>query len=76
MKCTNKKSIPERTRPGLKTFALIAGNSQGDGAQIFCAKTATGDQNIKMLKMTTWNVRNLHATGKLKELTHELEEYR
>jgi len=55
MKSTNKESIPERTRPGLPTSALIAGKFQGDGAPHLCAKTATGDQK-KMLKMMTQSI--------------------
>jgi len=46
-------------------------------------KKATDDANIKCIKMMTqetvietWNVRTLHATGKLKELKHELHRYR
>ena len=82
MKSTKKKSIPDRTRPGSTTSARIAGNSQGESAPHLCVKTTTGDQSqkIEMLKqgivIGTWNVRTLHATGKLKELTHELQRYR
>lgn len=67
-------NIPDRSRPGSTTTALSIGVHQGGHA-----KYATGEQKIKLAKDTfttgTWNVRTLHADGKLNELEHEMDRY-
>ena len=49
-------------------------------ATMQCVKTVTGDPIINAMTQDivvgTWNVRTLHAVGKLKELTHELQRYK
>ena len=69
--------MPDRSRPGSPTTARPIGTSQ-DGRD----KSATGVPPNPIRLQTqattigTWNVRTLHACGKLQELTHELKRYR
>ena len=76
MKDTAKPTnMPDRSRPGQTTTALSTDEHQGGSD-----KSATGTQptfKISTQKVTigTWNVRTLHACGKVKELEHELEHY-
>ena len=72
----NGNIIPDRSRPGQTTSARPIGSPQ-DGRE----KSATGvTETIKLQTQVTtigtWNVRTLHACGKINELTHELERYR
>ncbi|KAI8491833.1 hypothetical protein Bbelb_302060 [Branchiostoma belcheri] len=70
---TKTTSRPDRPTPGLKRAASSVDHQGGD--------SATGEPPPKRLRgreytsIPTWNVRTLSQTGKLKELTHELETY-
>ena len=71
---TNSQHIPDRSSPGLTRTALsIAHQGGGD-------KYATGAPSNKIrarnnITIGTWNVRTLRPTGKLEELTHEMNRY-
>jgi len=85
MRAKNNHPIPDRMRPGSTTSALAAGSPQGGSASHQRAKNATGDrrnkegkeQRLQKQEFTTgtWNVRTLSATGKLKELCHDMGRY-
>ena len=69
------KFIPARSSPGLtRTAPSVQHQGGGD-------KYATGTDSWKNIRgrdfisIGTWNVRTLAQTGKLQELTHELERY-
>ena len=71
----NTQPIPDRSLPGLTRTALSAVYQGGSG------KHTTGVINNKLrardsIIIGTWNVRTLSATGKLEELTHEMNRYR
>ena len=72
---TITQPIPDRPSPGLQRAAPSA-VYQGEGG-----KCATDIPNYKIsarsnIIMGTWNVRTLIETGKLDELTHEMNRYR
>ena len=68
--------IPARSQPGSTMTAPSVGHQDGR------VKYDTGEpsqQKIRgrnFISLATWNVRTLSQTGKLEELTHELEKYR
>ena len=70
-------STPDRPTPGLKRAASSVDHQGSDDE-----KFTTGEPPPKRLRgreytsIATWNVRTLSQTGKLKELTHELERYK
>ena len=76
---TKPRQTPDRPRPGLTTTARSTDVIQGGRD-----KSATGyknknkDLNLTKREVTTgtWNVRTLYATGKVAELTNELDRYR
>lgn len=63
--------IPDRSPPGLPRTAPSAAH-QGGGDKYATGAKIRGRDNITI---GTWNVRTLHATGKLQELTHEMARY-
>ena len=66
-----KENMSDRSGPGLTTTALSTEEPQGGCSD----KSATGaNQAFKLASkktiIGTWNVRTLHACGKVKELEH------
>ena len=71
---TNSPLIPARTSPGLTRSALPVPH-QGRSVKLATgAKTTIRGRNN--ISVGTWNVRTLHAAGRLEQLTHELNKYR
>ena len=74
----NNTIIPDRPRPGLTMNASILIMSI-DNIQDGNDKSTTG-YSIRLHKTITsigiWNVRILHITGKIEELTNELRRYK
>ena len=71
-----KENMPDRSWPGLTTTALSTEEPQGGCSD----KSATGaNQGFKLASkktiIGTWNVRTLHACGKVEELEHEPQRY-
>jgi exonuclease III len=76
MNTRQQNTKPDRSGPGTTTTAHSTASFQGG-----CDKWATGAKtSIKLptegTTIGTWNVRTLHACGKIHELTHELKRYR
>ena len=70
--------IPARPSPGLTRAASPTAHQGGDGKCTTGAPQPTPPFKLKGrsdIIIGTWNVRTLHATGKVKELTHEMERY-
>ena len=69
-------SMPDLSRRGIPTTAIPTNPLQGAGGKYDIGATTTSLRlfNEKTV-IGTWNVRTLHAYGKLKELTHELGGY-
>ena len=71
---TNFNLIPARASPGLTRSALPVLH-QGRSVKLATgAKTTLRGRNN--ISVGTWNVRTLHAAGRLEQLTHELNKYR
>ena len=75
MDTTKKDTIPARSSPGSTRTAPSVAHQ---GGRDKCATGATPPPKIRgrdNVAIATWNVRTLAQTGKLQELTHELEKY-
>ncbi|XP_068229463.1 craniofacial development protein 2-like [Palaemon carinicauda] len=75
MDTTKKDTIPARSSPGsTRTMPSVA----HQGGRDKCTTGATSPPKIRgrdNVTIATWNVRTPAQTGKLQELTHELEKY-
>ncbi|PIK35348.1 putative craniofacial development protein 2-like [Apostichopus japonicus] len=75
MTTTISQPIPARSSPGLPRTAPVT-RHQGEGVNY---ATDVPTNRIRARNNTiigTWNVRTLRPTGKLEELSHELDRYR
>ncbi|XP_072167331.1 craniofacial development protein 2-like [Diadema setosum] len=68
--------MPDRSGPGLTTTARPADSLQGGRDKLTTGAKNTIKLPTKGITVRTWNVRTLHACGKIHELTHELDRYR
>ena len=72
---TNDSTIPDRSRPGLPTTALSIENPQDGSAKCATRGKPTIRLPAKTITVGTWNVRTLHACGKVRELEHAMSNY-
>ncbi|XP_071479660.1 craniofacial development protein 2-like [Diadema antillarum] len=67
--------MPDRSGPGLTT-TRPADSLKGGRDKLTTGVKNTIKLPTKGITVGTWNVRTLHACGKIHELTHELDGYR
>ena len=75
MNTTKRIFIPERSSTGLTSSASTVGYQGGTDEKLDTGKPTKSLRSRNKLIIGTWNVRTLHAQGKLKELTHEMTNY-
>ena len=71
---TDPKLIPARPSPGLPRAAPTVSDQDG-GGKFATGRTTDTINGRKNITIATWNVRSLRDTGKLEELTHEMDRY-
>ena len=67
--------MPDRSGPGKTTTALSADEPQGGSDKLATGTPPTFKLPTQKITIGTWNVRTLHACGKVQELEHELKRY-
>ena len=72
---TDPQYIPARPSPGLPRAAPTV-SDRGGGGKYATGQTTNRINARKNITIGTWNVRSLRQTGKLKELTHEMNNYK
>ena len=70
---TSNHTIPDRPLPGSARTAPSAVHQDGGVKYATGASSKIVDENITI---GTWNTKTLRATGKLQELTYEMDRYR
>ena len=76
MDAEQDNNIPDRPRPGSTTTVLSIDKHQDEGVKCATGAKTAWKPPTKNITIGTWNVRTLHACGKVKELEHELARYK
>ena len=71
---THNHSTPDRSPPGSTRTAPFAVHQ--DGGVKYATGASSKIRGKDNITIGTWNTRTLRATGKLQELTHEMDRYR